>query len=226
MALCVCISSCVYVCTCVRVCKCMCVCEYGCMHVRVYVCMHWWMHFVCVFAGLHVRMYTCMNVCIYVCMHVCTYVCKYEDRWDRFAFVIEWCERCLLITESPKTPGHYRYLIWVLVLSLNMNVNVSMGIWIQMQRGTCTLQSGMFQCEYECVDVWHVAMRHVAMWMWICQWGCECKCNKWVACCNMQHASRMLTFTHLSFTFTNDTLQHTATHCNTLQHTATHCNTL
>jgi len=25
------------------------------------------------------------------------------------------CERCLLITESPKTPGHYRYLIWVLV---------------------------------------------------------------------------------------------------------------
>ena len=21
-----------------------------------------------------------------------------------------WCERCLLITESPKTPGHYRYL--------------------------------------------------------------------------------------------------------------------
>ena len=26
-----------------------------------------------------------------------------------------WCERCLLITESPKTPGHYRYLMWVLV---------------------------------------------------------------------------------------------------------------
>ena len=25
-----------------------------------------------------------------------------------------WCERCLLITESPKTPGHFRYLIWVL----------------------------------------------------------------------------------------------------------------
>jgi len=25
-----------------------------------------------------------------------------------------WCERCLLITESPKTPGHYRYLMWVL----------------------------------------------------------------------------------------------------------------
>ena len=26
----------------------------------------------------------------------------------------DWCVRCLLITESPKTPGHYRYLIWVL----------------------------------------------------------------------------------------------------------------
>ena len=26
-----------------------------------------------------------------------------------------WCERCLLIIESPRTPGHYRYLIWVLV---------------------------------------------------------------------------------------------------------------
>jgi len=25
-----------------------------------------------------------------------------------------WCERCLFITESPKTPGHYRYLMWVL----------------------------------------------------------------------------------------------------------------
>jgi len=25
-----------------------------------------------------------------------------------------WCERCLLMTESPKTPGHYRYLLWVL----------------------------------------------------------------------------------------------------------------
>ena len=25
-----------------------------------------------------------------------------------------WCVRCLLITESLKTPGHYRYQIWVL----------------------------------------------------------------------------------------------------------------
>ena len=26
-------------------------------------------------------------------------------------FYYLWCVRCLLITESPKTPGHYRYLI-------------------------------------------------------------------------------------------------------------------
>ena len=25
------------------------------------------------------------------------------------------CEKSLLLTESPKNPGHYRYLIWVLV---------------------------------------------------------------------------------------------------------------
>jgi len=30
------------------------------------------------------------------------------------AYSSKWCERCLVITESPKTPGHYRYLIWVL----------------------------------------------------------------------------------------------------------------
>ena len=28
---------------------------------------------------------------------------------------MKWCERCLLITESPKTSGRYRYLIWVYV---------------------------------------------------------------------------------------------------------------
>jgi len=30
-------------------------------------------------------------------------------------FWVSCCERCLLIREGPKTPGHYRYLIWVLV---------------------------------------------------------------------------------------------------------------
>ena len=33
---------------------------------------------------------------------------KFESRQEHVG------ERCLLITESPKTPGHYRYLIWVL----------------------------------------------------------------------------------------------------------------
>ena len=32
----------------------------------------------------------------------------------RYAFHFEREIECLLITESPKTPGHYRYLIWVL----------------------------------------------------------------------------------------------------------------
>ena len=32
---------------------------------------------------------------------------RITDKWRR-------CVRCLLITESPKTPGHFRYLIWVL----------------------------------------------------------------------------------------------------------------
>ena len=53
------------------------------------------------------------------------YCCMVPDRhWTLAAGLVVrgsllcpvWCERCLLITESPKTPGHYRYLIWVLEL--------------------------------------------------------------------------------------------------------------
>jgi len=41
-----------------------------------------------------------------------------------------WCERCLLITESPRTPSHYRYLIWVLVYISYTGVAVfSFAIW-------------------------------------------------------------------------------------------------
>jgi len=40
--------------------------------------------------------------------------CMYYDFKRDLACSI-WCVRCLLITESPKTPSHYRYLIWVLV---------------------------------------------------------------------------------------------------------------
>ena len=39
----------------------------------------------------------------------------------------------------------------------------------------------------------------------------------------------IMSFTDYRFTvvsYSIDTVQHTATHCNTLQHTATHCNTL
>ena len=36
---------------------------------------------------------------------------------------ITCCVRCLLITESPKTPGHYRYRIWVLDKKNYMSFN-------------------------------------------------------------------------------------------------------
>jgi len=32
----------------------------------------------------------------------------FERVMNNFGIVKRWCERCLLITESPKTPGHYR----------------------------------------------------------------------------------------------------------------------
>ena len=38
--------------------------------------------------------------------------------------------------------------------------------------------------------------------------------------------NRLITLQHTATTHSNNTLQHTATHCNTLQHTATYCNTL
>ena len=44
-------------------------------------------------------------------MYMCTHI--HVSEWTR-THVSGWCERCILITESPKTPGHYRYLIWVL----------------------------------------------------------------------------------------------------------------
>ena len=50
-------------------------------------------------------MYVYICVCVCVCVHMYVYI---------YMRVCMMCERCLLITESPKTPGHYRYLIWVL----------------------------------------------------------------------------------------------------------------
>jgi len=38
--------------------------------------------------------------------------------------------------------------------------------------------------------------------------------------------NRLHTLQHTATTHSNNTLQHTATHCNTLQHTATYCNIL
>ena len=71
-----------------------------------------------------------MLQCVAVCFSVLQCVAVWGKRWilsscslHRFGLDLSstiaesfanWCERCLLITESPKTPGHYRYLIWVL----------------------------------------------------------------------------------------------------------------
>ena len=48
---------------------------------------------------------------------------KWHSKCNRQYFsYANWCERCLLITESPKTPGHYRYLIWVLPMLIPVAV--------------------------------------------------------------------------------------------------------
>ena len=69
----------------------------------------------------------CVAVCrsVLQCVAVCCSVLQCGAVWNsvwlwfqrqwRACTMLLWCERCLLITESPKTPGHYRYLIWVVV---------------------------------------------------------------------------------------------------------------
>jgi len=55
-----------------------------------------------------------VRMCAYfACLCVCACVCD-ERGGKKRGEERSRCERCLLITESPKTPGHYRYLIWVL----------------------------------------------------------------------------------------------------------------
>jgi len=48
------------------------------------------------------------------CRRACCYSRERCDdrlgRWQSRRCRWWWCEKCLLITESPKTPGHYRYL--------------------------------------------------------------------------------------------------------------------
>ena len=83
----------------------------------------------------YAQIYTYQNVnAVYIYMYTdthtwkpCVYVRKYVNtnmnsvRIYGITYIptcelcVWWCERCLLITESPKTPGHYRYLVWVLV---------------------------------------------------------------------------------------------------------------
>jgi len=60
-------------------------------------------------------------VSIYVCtlVNIRVHALRFEG-CDWYIYV--WCERCLLITESPKTPGHFRYLIWVLHTYVHMYI--------------------------------------------------------------------------------------------------------
>jgi len=69
------------------------------LHQKIY-----FRHFPARVSVLYIYIY--IYVRIYINMHICV-------------SVVMLCERCLLITESPKTPGHFRYLIWVLCLSGN-----------------------------------------------------------------------------------------------------------
>ena len=54
------------------------------------------------FAGPNVCLNHLKNTLQFICCQI------FHNRSSFFS------ERCLLITESPRTPGHYRYLIWVL----------------------------------------------------------------------------------------------------------------
>jgi len=61
---------------------------------------------------IHIRIRTHVYICLeitYICVCVCVCVCV-----DVCMCVSKLYVRCLLITESPKTPSHYRYQIWVL----------------------------------------------------------------------------------------------------------------
>ena len=82
------IYMCIYMCICICIYVYACMYIYICMYVHTYICIYIWMC-ICVYVYAYVYMY------IYMYVYVCVY----------------WCVRCLLITESPKTPSHYRYQI-------------------------------------------------------------------------------------------------------------------
>ena len=100
---------------------------YACIYIYMYVCLYIHMRIymdvyicVCVCACVCVYIYIRICMCVYIYMYLCiTCMCRLLfsiGEWGWGVQLVYGCERCLLITESPKTPGHYRYLIWVLVL--------------------------------------------------------------------------------------------------------------
>jgi len=58
--------------------------------------------------------------------------------------VAKWCVRCLLITESPKTPGPYRYLILV----SNFGSSSTSLIWDR-RCSVCDLSCSCVYCDFE-----------------------------------------------------------------------------
>ena len=72
----------------------------------------------------YIYLNTYMYIYIYVCVYIYTYIlvmagdvrCKLPEATEVMIGAakrgtIVWCERCLLITNSPDAPCHYRYLI-------------------------------------------------------------------------------------------------------------------
>jgi len=95
----VCVCVCVSVCVCVCVCECVCVCVLDCVYV-------------CVRMRERVREMECVCVCVCV-THTHKHANTHTHTHKCSAFSPSTqpvCVGCLLITESPKTPGHYRYL--------------------------------------------------------------------------------------------------------------------
>jgi len=89
---------------------------YICVTIDVYVSLliymrHFW--YICVTFDLYVSLVCCVTFDIYA--SPLTYMCLFWDTrvtFDVYVSLLTWCVRCLLITESPKTPSHYRYQIY------------------------------------------------------------------------------------------------------------------
>jgi len=121
-----CVCACVCACVCMRVhacaCVCMCVCVcalVSCCHIMShsylfhdeFICVPW-LIYLCAMTPSHVcyDSFTCVPWHIYLCAMSGSNVCRDSFTHEPWP-VHKRCVRCLLITERPKTPCHYRYQI-------------------------------------------------------------------------------------------------------------------